>query len=62
MRIELEDVDYVTETTVTIRETRRRTTVPKVLAERLDLHDGDKLRWILFKDDMVLLSRGRTRD
>ena len=62
MQIELEDVDYVTETTVTIRGTRRRTTVPKVLVERLDLQDGDKLRWILFKDGTVLLTRGRARD
>ena len=59
MRVELDDVEYVTETTLTIRGTRRRTTVPKVIVEKLGLQSGDKIRWILFKDGNILVTRVR---
>ena len=35
MRVDLDDVYFITETTVTIRGSRRRTTVPKEIVERL---------------------------
>lgn len=55
MQINLDEVEYLTETTITIRGTRRRTTVPKEVAEHFGLKDGDRLRWILFKDDRLIL-------
>lgn len=57
MKIELDDVAYLTETSVTIRESRRRTTVPKGVTERLALEDGDKLRWILLKNGTLILMK-----
>jgi len=55
MQINLDEVEYITETALTIRGTRRRTTVPKEIAEHFGLKDGDKIMWILFKDDKVVL-------
>lgn len=55
MKINMDDVEYVTETTLTIRGSRRRTTVPKSIIDRLALKSGDKIRWILFKDRSILV-------
>lgn len=55
MQINLDEVEYITETSLTIRGTRRRTTVPKEIAEHFGLKDGDKIMWILFNDDKVVL-------
>lgn len=55
MQINLEEVEYITETTLTIRKTRRRTTVPKEIVEHLGLKDGDRVRWILFRDNRILI-------
>ncbi len=57
MKIEMEDVEYITETTLTIRGTRRRTTTPKAIVDKLELVDGDKIRWILFKDGTILITK-----
>ena len=57
MEINLDDVEYVGETSVTIRKSRRRITVPKEVAEQLELQDGDRIRWILFKDGRLYLSK-----
>ena len=40
-----------------IRGTRRRNTVPKVIVDKLELMDGDKIRWILFKDGSILITK-----
>ena len=55
MQINLDEVEYITETALTIRGTRRRTTVPKDIAEHFGLKNGDKIMWILFKDGKVAL-------
>ena len=55
--LDLSDVEYITETALTIRGTRRRTTVPKTIVERFNLENGDRLRWVLFKDGTMLLSK-----
>ncbi|NVM52744.1 MAG: AbrB family transcriptional regulator [Candidatus Helarchaeota archaeon] len=47
----------MTETTLTIRGTRRRTTVPKVIVDKLKLMNGDKIRWILFRDGKLIISK-----
>ena len=57
MEIDIDKVRYITETSLTIRGTRRRTTVPKTIVERLGLEDGSKVRWILFRDGYVLLRK-----
>ncbi len=57
MKIDMNEVEYVTETSVTIRGTRRRTTVPKAIVEKLSIKDKDKLRWILFKDGTIMITK-----
>ena len=55
--IDTDKVEYITETTLTIRESRRRTTVPKEIVDYLNLTNGDKLRWILFDDGNILVTK-----
>lgn len=55
MQINLDEVEYITETTLTVRGSRRRTTVPKEIVENFGLKDGDKIRWILFRDDTIVI-------
>ncbi len=56
-QIDIDEVVYVTETSITIRESRRRTTVPKEIVDELGLRNGDKLRWILFEDGKIMLTQ-----
>ena len=53
----MDDVRYITETALTIRGSRRRTTVPKAIVEDLKLKNGDKIRWILFRDNAVSVAK-----
>ena len=55
-RVDLSDVEYITETTLTIRGTRRRTTVPKAIVERFGLKNGAKVRWVLFNNGSIALT------
>ena len=55
MKIDLEEVEYLTETSITIRRARRRITVPKEVVDHFGLEDGDRFIWILFKDDKLVL-------
>ncbi|NLP04910.1 hypothetical protein GX411_03015 [Candidatus Fermentibacteria bacterium] len=59
MHIELDDVEFVTETSVTIRQSRRRTTVPKDIVDRLGLLNTDRLRWALLRDGTVVVTKAR---
>lgn len=56
IQINLDEVEYVTETSITIRHARRRTTVPKEIVDHFGLIDGDRLMWILFKDERLILT------
>jgi bifunctional DNA-binding transcriptional regulator/antitoxin component of YhaV-PrlF toxin-antitoxin module len=57
MKIDMKDVEYITETSVTIRGSRRRTTLPKYIVEKIEIKDGDKIRWILFKDGSIYVMK-----
>ncbi len=57
LKIEIDDVEYITETSLTIRGSRRRTTLPKVIVEKLNLTSSDKIRWILFKDGRIVVTK-----
>ncbi|HRY62011.1 MAG TPA: hypothetical protein P5266_07385 [Candidatus Fermentibacter sp.] len=59
MHVDLDQVDFVTETALTIRESRRRTTVPKEIVDRLGLTPEDRLRWVLLTDGTVLVTKVR---
>jgi bifunctional DNA-binding transcriptional regulator/antitoxin component of YhaV-PrlF toxin-antitoxin module len=56
MKIDMDDVEHITETSLTIRDSRRRTTVPKTIVDKLGLKDGSKIRWILFKDGSITIT------
>ena len=53
MKVDLKDIRCVTDTSITIRGSRRRITVPSEVVEILKLKDGDKLRWIVFKNGNI---------
>jgi bifunctional DNA-binding transcriptional regulator/antitoxin component of YhaV-PrlF toxin-antitoxin module len=57
MKIDMDEVENIAETSLTIRGTRRRTTVPKVIVDKLKLNNGDKIRWILLKDHSILITK-----
>ncbi len=50
MKVDLDDVRSIHETTLTIRGARRRTTVPAEIVDLMGLVNGDKLRWIAMKN------------
>jgi bifunctional DNA-binding transcriptional regulator/antitoxin component of YhaV-PrlF toxin-antitoxin module len=57
MQIDMDDVEYISETSLTIRGSRRRTTVPKPIVDKLGLKQGDKIRWILFMDGSIVVTK-----
>jgi hypothetical protein len=59
MHIDLDEVEFVTETAVTIRGSRRRTTIPKEISDRMRLVNADRLRWALLKDGTVFVTHVR---
>jgi bifunctional DNA-binding transcriptional regulator/antitoxin component of YhaV-PrlF toxin-antitoxin module len=56
MQLNMDDVIHISETSLTIRGSRRRTTVPVEVVEHLTLKDGDKIRWILMKDGSLTVT------
>lgn len=57
MKVDLKDIRCITDTALTIRGSRRRITVPAEVVELLKLKDGDKLRWIVFKNGAVHINK-----
>jgi AbrB family looped-hinge helix DNA binding protein len=57
MQVDLDTVHTISETALTIRGSRRRITVPAEVVEQLELRDGDKLRWIVFKDKNIYIQK-----
>jgi bifunctional DNA-binding transcriptional regulator/antitoxin component of YhaV-PrlF toxin-antitoxin module len=57
MQVDMDKVHSITETAITIRGSRRRITVPVEVVEQLDLKDGEKLRWIVFKDSLIYVQK-----
>jgi bifunctional DNA-binding transcriptional regulator/antitoxin component of YhaV-PrlF toxin-antitoxin module len=62
MKIDLDDVAFIGETSVTIRSSRRRITIPKEIVEALSIVDGDRVRWVLFNDGKLCISRVQPSD
>ncbi len=58
MKLELDEVVHVQETALTIRGSRRRTTVPGEIVKFLHLKDGERVRWVLLKDGTLLVLAG----
>jgi len=53
MKFDLDNVRSITETAITIRGSRRRITVLTEVVNNLKLKDGEKLRWIIFKNNSI---------
>jgi len=57
MKVDLEEIICIKDTSLTIRGSRRRITVPSEVVELLNLKDGNKIRWIVFKNGSVSISK-----
>ena len=58
MKIDLDEVRFITETSITIRGSRRRITVPKEVVDYFELNDGDRFVWVLYKGgDLTLVPK-----
>lgn len=57
MKVDLEDIKCIKETSVTIRNSRRRVTIPSEVVEILKLKNGDKIRWIVFKNGVIQIQK-----
>jgi len=57
MKVELNDILCITETALTIKGSRRRITVPSEIVDLLELNNGDKLRWIVFKNGHIHIQK-----
>jgi bifunctional DNA-binding transcriptional regulator/antitoxin component of YhaV-PrlF toxin-antitoxin module len=61
MKVDLEDIRCVTDTSITIRGSRRRMTVPSEVVDLLNLKDSDKLRWIVFKNGDIHIQKVKSK-
>lgn len=59
MQVNMDEVEYISETSLTIRGSRRRTTIPKPIVDKLGMKHGEKIRWILYKNDSILVTKVR---
>jgi len=57
MKVEVDQIRCITDTSITIRGSRRRMTVPSEVVELLKLKDGDKLRWIVFNNGSINIKK-----
>ena len=57
--MDLDTVKIIAETTFTIQGRRHGTTVPKAVQEIMKLRNGDGLRWIVFDDDTILITKAK---
>jgi len=56
MKLDLDEIVHIQETALTIRGSRRRTTVPSEIIRFLKLEDGEHIRWVLLKDGTLIVS------
>lgn len=59
MKLDLDEIVHAQETALTIRGSRRRTTVPGEIVRFLGLKDGERIRWLLLKDGMLIVSAAK---
>jgi bifunctional DNA-binding transcriptional regulator/antitoxin component of YhaV-PrlF toxin-antitoxin module len=55
MQVDLKEVRFISETSITVRGSRRRVTVPKEIVDHFRLLNGDKFVWVLLKDGRLIL-------
>jgi bifunctional DNA-binding transcriptional regulator/antitoxin component of YhaV-PrlF toxin-antitoxin module len=57
MKIDINSVKCIKDTSITIRGSRRRITVPAEVVELLKLRNGNKLRWVVLTDGTITLHK-----
>jgi len=57
MKINFGDVVCMDESSITVRNYRRRTTVPSKVFKHLRLKDKDRLKWVVLKDGKVIVEK-----
>lgn len=60
MKLDLDNVLHIEETTITVSGYRHRTTIPSSIFKHLKMGNGDTLRWILTKDGTVVVMKVET--
>ena len=55
MKLDLEEIVHVQETALTIRGSRRRTTVPGEIVDFFKFKDGERIRWVLLRDGTLMV-------
>jgi len=60
MKLDLSEIVHAQETALTIRGSRRRTTVPGEIVRYLGLEDGERVRWVLLKDGTIIVVTGKS--
>ena len=61
MEVDFDSVMFVSETALAVRGSRSTTTVPTEVVKVMGLEKGDRLRWIMFEDMTILLTKARAR-
>ena len=61
MKLDLDDIIHVQETTLTVRGSRRRTTIPGEILRYLKLGNGDRIRWVLLKDGTLSVTPAKEK-
>jgi len=59
VRIGIKSVRSISESGVTAKTYRHRTTIPADVFRTLELKDKDRLKWILLKDGTVIVEKVR---
>lgn len=57
MQIDLDQVECMEKSSITVRNYRRRTTVPSGIFDFLKLKDKDQLKWLAMKDGNVIIRK-----
>lgn len=57
VQIDSDDIISIEETKVTVRSYRHRTTVPSKIFNKLDLKQGDAIRWIALRDGSIFVMK-----
>lgn len=57
MDVNIEEVEYMTETRISASGKRSHTTIPKYIADKFGMQRGDRVIWILFKNGSITVAK-----
>jgi len=53
----MSEIEFIESSGVTAKGYRHRTTIPSKIFKKLGLKDKDQLRWVLYKDGTLIISK-----